>query len=369
MPSKSKPNKRLSAASPAGTSAPAALVRDVRGILRQARGKAHAVANAIMVEAYWRIGQRIVTEEQGGKARAMYGERLIPALARSLGDEFGAGVSVANLWNFRQFYLAFPDPEKLYALRRELTWSHYRLVMRVDDPAARDWYMDEAADQGWSTRQLERQILTSAYRRLVKKPTPRAPAKGKRTHPAADTTSTSGANAAGPNPRTFLKDPLVLEFLGIPEPIERSERDLESAIISRLQHFLLELGKGFSFVGRQVRISSETSHFYIDLVFYNYLLKCFVLIDLKTTKLTHQDIGQMDMYVRMFDDLKRGEGDNPTLGIILCADKDDTVVRYSVLSERPQLFASKYRLVLPSEDELAAELERRHVLDVPEMHS
>jgi predicted nuclease of restriction endonuclease-like (RecB) superfamily len=167
------------------------------------------------------------------------------------------------------------------------------------------------------------------------------------------------------DPKTFIKDPYVLEFLGVPERLDRSEQGLESAIIARLRQFLMELGKGFSFVGRQVRISSETSHFYIDLVFYNYLLKCFVLIDLKSGRLSHQDIGQMDMYVRMFDDLKRGEGDNPTLGIILCADKDDTVVRYSVLSESPQLFASKYRLVLPSEEELAAELERRHVLEPP----
>lgn len=347
-------------ASPFPTTAPAALVRDVRAILRQARGQAHTVANTLMVESYWHIGQRIVTEEQGGKARAAYGERLIPALARSLGDEFGNGVSVANLKNFRQFYQTFPAGLKGYALRSLLTWSHYRLIMRIDDPAARDWYLHEAADQGWSTRQLERQILTSAYRRLLTKPKPRGLASRKPDDGAA---KKPAAVAGGPDPKTFLKDPLVLEFLGIPEPIERSERDLESAIIGRLQQFIMELGKGFSFVGRQMRISTETSHFYLDLVFYNYLLKCFVLIDLKTGKLTHQDIGQMDMYVRLFDDLKRGEGDNPTLGMILCADKDDTVVRYSVLSERPQLFASKYRTVLPSEEELAAELDRRHVLD------
>jgi len=359
----SKPGRAsIASTSPTIVQAPAALIRDVRTILRQARGQVHAVANTIMVESYWRIGQRIITEEQGGKARAAYGERLIPALARSLGDEFGNGVSVANLKNFRQFYQTFPEGLKSYALRSLLTWSHYRLIMRVDDPAARDWYLHETAEQGWSTRQLERQILTSAYRRLLKKPKPRGLASSKIGGEAGGKPVTV---ATGPDPKTFLKDPLVLEFLGIPEPIERSERDLESAIIGRLQQFLMELGKGFSFVGRQMRVSTETSHFYLDLVFYNYLLKCFVLIDLKTGKLTHQDIGQMDMYVRLFDDLKRGEGDNPTLGIILCADKDDTVVRYSVLSERPQLFASKYRTVLPSEEELAAELERRHVLEMP----
>jgi predicted nuclease of restriction endonuclease-like (RecB) superfamily len=327
------------------------LAQDVRAILREARGKTYTVANAVMVEAYWQIGKRIVVEEQGGKARADYGTALIRGLSRSLGDEFGHGVSVANLRNFRQFYQTFPKGLKRYALRSELTWTHYRLIMRVDEADARAWYIHEAAEQGWNSRQLERHITTGSYRRLLAKPKP----------PTKTATLTRAV------PQDFIKDPYVLEFLGVPEPSDRDERGLESAIIARLQQFMMELGKGFSFVGRQFRVSSETSHFFIDLVFYNYLLKCFVLIDLKTTKLAHQDIGQMDMYVRLFDDLKRGTDDNPTLGIILCADKDDTVVRYSVLSERPQLFASKYRLVLPSEKELAKELERRHVLDVPEV--
>ncbi len=320
-------------------------LHDVRAILQRARREAYAATNALMVQAYWQIGQRIVQEEQGGKDRADYGSHLIRNLARQLGEEFGKGLSVANLKNFRQFYLTFPEAEKSYALRSQLTWTHWRLLMRVENPAARDYYIQEAADQGWNTRLLERNINTLSYERLL--PSISKVAAGHPEHL---------------NPASFIKDPYVLEFLGLDNTAPQ-ERTLEDAITRRLRDFLMELGKGFSFVGRQVRISTETAHFYVDLVFYNYLLKCFVLIDLKTTKLSHADIGQMDMYVRLFDDLKRTDGDNPTLGIILCTDKDDTLVRYSVLSENAQLFASKYRLVLPSEEELRDELERRHVLD------
>jgi len=324
------------------------LLEDVRVILQDARGKAYAAANAAMVDAYWRIGQRIVEEEQGGAVRAEYGSQLIRHLARALGEEFGKGMSVANLKNFRQFYLAFPDAGKRYALRSELSWTHWRLVMRVENKQARDYYIEETARQQWTSRALERAIETRSFERLLKAP------------------QSAALTAQAANPMHLLKDPYILEFLDLPEGPSPSERHLEDALVARLRDFLMELGKGFSFVGRQFRISTETAHFYVDLVFYNYLLKCFVLIDLKTKKLSHADIGQMDMYVRMFDDLKRGEGDNPTLGIILCADKDETLVRYSVLSESQQLFASKYRLVLPSEEELQAELERRHILDWPQ---
>lgn len=327
---------------------PSGLLDDVRAILRDARGKAYAAANAAMVDAYWRIGQRIVEEEQGGAARAEYGSQLIRHLARALGEEFGSGMSVANLRNFRQFYLTFPEAGKRYALRSELSWTHWRLVMRVDNPQARDYYIEEAARQQWTSRVLERAIETRSYERLLQAPVPETPTTTK------------------PDPRHLLKDPYILEFLDLPEGSSPSERQLEDALVTRLRDFLMELGKGFSFVGRQVRISTETAHFYVDLVFYNYLLKCFVLIDLKTNKLGHADIGQMDMYVRMFDDLKRGADDNPTLGIILCADKDETLVHYSVLRESQQLFASKYRVVLPSEVELQAELERRHILNWPQ---
>lgn len=324
------------------------LLDDVRAILRQARGQVYAAANAAMVEAYWQIGRRIVEEEQGGATRAEYGTQLIRNLSRDLAGEFGKGLSIANLKNFRQFYLTFPDAGKSYALRSELSWTHWRLVMRVENPQARDYYIAETARQQWSSRALERAIETRSYERLLKAP------------------PTTELSPAKPSPLHFLKDPYILEFLDLPESRDPGERGLEDALVTRLRDFLMELGKGFSFVGRQFRVSTETSHFYVDLVFYNYLLKCFVLIDLKTKKLSHENIGQMDMYVRMFDDLKRGADDNPTLGIILCADKDETLVRYSVLSESQQLFASKYRLILPSEEELAAELARRHILDWPE---
>ncbi len=268
-------------------------------------------------------------------------------LARSLGEEFGRGMSVANLKNFRQFYLTFADAGKRYALRSELSWTHWRLVMRVENPQARDYYIEETARQQWTSRVLERAIETRSFERLLQTPAPATPATAKT------------------NPLHLLKDPYILEFLDLSQRAAPGERQLEDALITRLRDFLMELGKGFSFVGRQFRISTETVHFYVDLVFYNYLLKCFVLIDLKMNKLGHADIGQMDMYVRMFDDLKRGEDDNPTLGIILCADKDETLVHYSVLSESQQIFASKYLLVLPSEAELQTELERRHILDWP----
>ncbi len=317
-------------------------IQDIRDMLQQARQKTYAAANFIMVETYWRVGRRIVEEEQKGQKRADYGAFLIRELSITLGAEFGKGFAIANLWNFRQFYLTFPSEEKLYTLRRELTWSHYRLIMRIDKLEARTWYLREAAEQQWSTRQLERNISSHYYERLLATQGQLPPAEPERIRPA-----------------DFVKDPYVLEFLNLPETTWTAEKTLEAALVDNLQHFLLELGKGFSFVGRQFRISTETSHFYVDLVFYNYLLKCFVLLDLKSGKLSHQDVGQMDMYVRMFDDLKRNPDDNPTVGIILCEDKDETVARYSVLQGSEQLFASKYRFILPSEKELAEELHRK----------
>jgi len=319
---------------------------DVREILLNARKQAYSAVNSAMVEAYWNIGKRIVEEEQKGNKRAEYGANLIKNLSIALSREFGKGFSVANLWNFRQFYLTFKDDKKLYTLCRELNWSHIRLIMRIDDVKIREYYLNETKSQGWTIRRLERNIKSLYYERLL------SSAETKKNMP-----SVGGAEKE--NIKNFIKDPYVLEFLNIPEKSDFKESKLEKAIINNLQAFLLEIGKGFSFVARQFRISSETTHFYIDLVFYNYLLKCFVLIDLKTGKLTHQDIGQMDMYVRMFDDLKRGTDDNPTIGLILCRDKDETIARYSVLKESEQLFASKYRLVLPTEAELKAELERQ----------
>jgi len=313
---------------------------DIKSILAQARGKARSAVNAAMVEAYWLIGQRIVQEEQQGQHKAQYGTRLMEELSTALTADFGKGFSYANLYNFRQFYRVFPVQQILYTLCRELSWSHVRLIIRADTQQAIEYYCNETRAQNWTVRQLERNIKTLSYQRLLS--TRAAP-------------SDSSAKAVHLD---FIKDPYVLEFLQLPEARQLKESQLEQAIIDELQKFLLELGKGFSFVARQMRISTETSHFFIDLVFYNYLLKCFVIIDLKTGKLTHQDIGQMDMYVRMFDDLKRGEDDNPTIGIILCDSKDETVVKYSVIKESQQLFASKYQRVLPTEEELIAEIER-----------
>ncbi len=329
---------------------------EIREMLRQARQKTYAAINFVMVETYWQIGRRIVEEEQRGNARADYGTYLIRELSRSLTNEFGKGFALANLKNFRQFYLTFPDIGKGYALRSLLTWTHFRLIIRVHNPKAREYYLDEAADQNWSTRQLERNIESRYYERLL----------STQIQPDIPKILSGGQPL---NPLDFLKDPYVLEFLNLPEATKTTEKALESALIDNLQQFLLELGKGFSFVGRQFRVSTETAHFYIDLVFYNYLLKCFVIIDLKNGKLAHQDVGQLDMYVRMFDDLKRGLDDNPTVGIILCESKDETVVRYSVLHGSEQLFASKYRLVLPTEQELAAEIDRERRLITQQFES
>lgn len=315
-------------------------VAEIRDILAQARQKTYTAINSAMVEAYWLMGKRIVEEEQQGNQRANYGEAILKSLSVELTDEFGKGFSYANLRNFRQFYLTYPDVEICYALRSNLTWTHHRLIMRVENPNAREYYLKECADQQWSTRVLERNINTFSYQRLLS------------TNSAVERQQSDVLN-----PADFIKDPYVFEFLNIPQPVESTEKDIETALLNDLEKFLLELGKGFSFVARQFRISTETSHFYIDLVFYNYILKCFVLFDLKTTKLSHQDTGQMDMYIRMYDDLKKQENDNPTIGIILCAEKDETIVKYSILNDSKQLFATKYMPYLPTEQELIAEIE------------
>jgi predicted nuclease of restriction endonuclease-like (RecB) superfamily len=261
-----------------------------------------------------------------------------------LAAEFGRGFDASNLRYMRLFYQAFPIRD---ALRHELSWTHYRTLLRVECDSARLWYMNEAAGQGWTTRSLERQISTLYYERLL----------ATSDRPALENEA-RGNLGPSQTPRDFVRDPVMLEFLGLPGVGRLLEADLERALLDNLQAFLLELGRGFAFVARQYRISSESKDFYLDLVFYNYLLKCFVLFDLKSGELAHQDIGQMDMYVRMMDDLKRAPDDNPTVGIILFTDKDASVVRYSVLHENEQLFASRYKLVLPSEEELRAELER-----------
>lgn len=320
---------------------------NIKQILQSARSKAQTAVNSAMVEAYWLIGKRIVEEQQQGDSKATYGKRLMEELSKALTADFGKGFSYANLYNCRQFYLKFPEQEILYTLCRELSWSHLRLLMRVENTQALEYYCNESRTENWTVRQLERNIKSHSYPRVL----------SSHSRAQSEASQTNKANIAI-NMQDFIKDPYVLEFLQLPEQTKVKESQLEQAIIDELKNFLLELGKGFSFVARQMRISTETSHFYMDLVFYNYLLKCFVIIDLKSGKLSHQDIGQMDMYVRMFDDLKRGEDDNPTIGIILCDSKDDTLVKYSVLKGNEHLFASKYQRILPTEEELIAELER-----------
>ncbi len=313
---------------------------DVYFILQQARERAYNSANGIMTYAYWNVGRRIVEQEQYGEKKAQYGSYLIKKLSIQLSDEFGTGFSVANLKNCRRFYLTFPEDSYGYSVVGKIPWSHLRSIMRITDEEERNYYLKETLTENWSVRVLERNIKSGYYKRML---STQLPDKENRA-------------------LEFVKDPFVLEFMGVAPNISRLESDLETAIINNLQKFLLEMGKGFSFVGRQMRICTETTDFYIDLVFYNYILKCFVVIDLKTKKLTHQDIGQMDMYVRMFDDLKRREDDNPTIGIIFCTDKDETIVKYSVLHESQQILASKYMTVLPTVEELQKEFERNQLI-------
>ena len=326
---------------------PADLLDALRLLIQQGRQQALRAVDMVQVQTCWEVGRHILEFEQKGQARAAYGKKLLPRLAEALTRDFGKGFDASNLRYMRLFYQAFPICD---ALRHELSWTHYRLLLRVADSKARQWYMTEAATQNWSSRALERQIGTLYFERLIL-------SKDK-----ASVAAEADANIAAlpPSPRDFVRDPVMLEFLGLPGTEKLLESKLEQALMDKLQAFLLELGKGFAFVARQQRISTDSKDFYIDLVFYNYLLKCFVLIDLKTSDLTHQDIGQMDMYVRMYDDLRRGADDNPTVGILLCNYKDAAVVRYSVLHESEQIFASKYRMVLPTEEELKAEIAREH---------
>ena len=352
----------------------------VVAILEHARVRVVRSVNSEMVLAYWHIGREIVEQDQGGRKRAAYGEAVLEELSQRLTTKIGRGFDVTNLRKMRQFFRMFEirdavrlesgngkrDAARLVSgveeirlmASGELSWSHYRLLMQVDDSQAREWYMREAASQHWSTRQLERQISVLYCERLLasrKKAPVRKEARNKLAVIA---------------PEEFIRDPYVLEFLNLKDYPALRESAVEQAIIENLQVFLLELGKGFSFVARQKRLRFEEEDFYIDLVFYNYLLRCFVLVDLKVGKLTHQDIGQMDSYVRLFDAHARPPGDNPTIGLILCSKKNEAIAKYSVLRESKQIFAAKYVKVLPTEAELRHELERerrlldpRHVLD------
>jgi predicted nuclease of restriction endonuclease-like (RecB) superfamily len=342
------------------------LYSEIKGILEEARNSAVRAVNFSMVLTYWEIGRLIVEEEQKGKSRAGYGDMIIEELSDKLSAEFGSGYSITSLKNFRQFFKAFPQDRKSSALRSQLgkktknedlspkssalrsqlSWTHYRLLMRVVSKEARYYYLEESISQNWSSRVLERQINSLYYERLLSSKNRKALVKK----------SSLEASKDKPTILDFVKDPYVLEFLSLKPNSTLYEKELETELINKLQLFMLELGKGFSFVERQKRISADGEHFYVDLVFYNYILKCFVLIDLKVGKLTHQDIGQMDLYVRYFEEEIKQSSDNPTIGIILCTEKNETVVKYSVLKESKQLFATKYKLHLPSEKELIAEV-------------
>lgn len=313
----------------------------IRSILETARNQAYSAANSAMVQAYWSIGKSIV-EQQGKSERAEYGRQLLQELSKQLTHDFGKGFTASNLRNMRQFYLTFSN---CYALRSNLSWTHYRMLMRVENEKARNFYLEECEKANWSTRQLEWQINSFFYERLLSSRDKEA--VGKEIH----------SLEPAKKPEDVIHDPYVLEFLGMKQSADFYEKDLESALIGELQNFLLELGRGFSFVARQKHINLDGEHFYIDLVFYNYILKCFVLIDLKTGKLTHQDIGQMDSYIRIFDELQKGEDDNPTIGIILCSEKNEAIAKYSVLNDGKQLFASKYQLTLPTAEELERYIE------------
>ena len=297
-----------------------------------------------MVQAYWQIGRLIVEHEQQGQARAEYGKAQLKALSQQLTQQFGKGFDASNLRNMRSFYQTFSNCD---ALSHNLSWTHYRKLIRIENPQARLWYMQEAEQQAWSARALERQIGTLYYERLLASKDKSLVEQEANTHtqPLAEST------------KDYLRDPYILDFLNL-EDKTYQESTLEEGIINNLQNFLLELGKGFAFVERQQRIRFDDEDFYIDLVFYNFKLKCFLLIDLKIGKLKHQDVGQMDTYVRLYDEQYKGSDDNPTIGLVLCSEKSEAVVKYSVLSDQKQLFASKYMIHLPSEEELKQELER-----------
>ena len=321
------------------------IFQEIKEILQEAKNKVYKVANNAMVEAYWNIG-RVIVEKQGGKDKAEYGTALLKNLSKEMTKEFGKGFTLTNLKYMRQFYLTFP---KSHALSDQLSWTHYRLLMRVENENARNFYLEESIKENWSTRQLERQITTLFYERIL---------SSKNKNKVAQ--EIYKLEPQRKQPEDVIKDPYVLEFLGLPENMDFLEKNLEQALIDHMQKFLLELGRGFSFVARQKRITFDGRHFYIDLVFYNYILKCFVLIDFKVGDLTHQDLGQMQMYVHYFEDEMMIEVDNPSIGIVLCADKSESVVKYTLPKGEKQIFASKYMVYLPTEEELLSEVKKEY---------
>jgi predicted nuclease of restriction endonuclease-like (RecB) superfamily len=352
------------------------VVNDIRDILSQARIQAYSAVNFIMVRAYWLVGRRIVIEEQNGNFRAEYGKLILKRISEELSKDFDKGLDERRIREIRQFYLTFPfknlwhsqgagtanekwhslsaefDNELQYNLFTRLSWSHIRQLLRLSDENARAWYIKESAENNWKVRTLERNISSQYYQRLL---------SSQIKEPVIEEMKEKTARFQQ-DKYEFIKNPSVLEFLNLPRNLSHTENQLEKAIISNLQQFLLELGKGYAFVERQKLIRTEARDYFIDLVFYNFHIKCFVLIDLKTSRITHQDVGQMDMYVRMFDETIKNNDDNPTVGIVLCSETDRDIARYSILKGNEQIFASKYKLYLPTEDELAAEIEREKQL-------
>lgn len=330
------------------------ILKDMCGIIESSRNAAYKAVNTALVQRNWLIGYRIAEEELQGEDRAEYGAGIIKKLAKELTAEYGKGFTKTNLYNFYLFYKLYPEifhsPSGKFDLL--LSWTHYRILLQVNDKAARDWYEKEAIEQSWSVRTLQRNVSSQYYYRMLQ-----TQKKDMVEQEMKKLTASYQSDKL-----EFIKNPVITEFLGLSSNSDFTESDLEKSILSNLQKFLMELGKGYAFVARQQRIHTEKQDYYIDLVFYNYILKCFVLIDLKTEKISHQDVGQMDMYIRMYDELKRSEGDNPTIGIVLCADTDEDIARYSVMHGNEQLFASKYKLYLPTEEELRAEIETQKAM-------
>lgn len=335
-----------------GTILTTRFISDIRKIIDDGIFRAsEAVANSAIF-TYWNIGKRIVKEEQNGQARAQYGRKIIPALAESLKNSYGGGYGKRNLAYYRKFYLAFPDPSILHTCVQNLSWSHIRILIHVEDEEARLWYMKEASAETWGVRTLERNVTTQYYgRRLA----------SQREHLALPAPVLIDKKS----PEEYIKNPIVAEFLGFRRNSQYNETQLEQALIDNLQKFIMELGRGFAFVDRQKHIRTDLGDFYADLVFYNYRMKRFVIFELKTHALSHTDVGQLDMYVRMYDDLVRGEDDNPTIGVLLCTDTDRTIAKYSVLHDSDQLFAAKYMAYMPTEEELRREInqQKRFFLD------
>lgn len=327
-------------------------IADIKQIIEQTRKQVYTSINTVMIQSHWLVGRRIVEEEQGGATRAEYGKAILKNLAAELTPLYGNAYSARRLQDYRQFYLYFRDIEIWHSRVPNLTWTHYRELLAVNDEVARHWYMDEAAKEMWSVRTLHRNISSQYYYRLL---------QSQAKEVVKDEMKQITAPMQG-DKLEFIKNPVVAEFLGLAQNTKFSETELESVIISHLQKFIMELGKGYAFVARQQHIRTDMGDFYIDLVFYNYILKCFLLVDLKTEQISHQDVGQMDMYIRMYDELKRTEGDNSTIGLILCSRTSEDMARYSMLKDNDRLFQAKYLTFLPTKEELMNEIERQKMI-------